>query len=74
MVEPTAIRPADRPVDVGSPLQPGMSTKSSTMKAIAAMPLTISASTFLVALCRCIESTTPMPRIAISSTPWAAPK
>ena len=44
------------------------------MKTRAATRLTTRASTFLVALCRWRLSTTPMPRMAISSTPWAAPK
>ena len=44
------------------------------MKITAAMPLTSSARTFLVALERCSVSGTPMPSTAISSTPWAAPK
>ena len=76
MTDPTAIRPAaaQSMLSAAPSGTSGTSTKCSRMNTIAATALTSSASTFLVALWRCIESITPMPRMAISSTPWAAPK
>ena len=55
MVEPIAISSAT-PQSTWPPSSPGMLTKSRRMNAIAAIPLTMRASTFLVALCRCIVS------------------
>ena len=63
-----------RPSRGRSGRRPASRLSATAMKTTAATALTMSASTFLVAVWRCIESATPMPRIAISSTPCAAPK
>jgi hypothetical protein len=63
MVEPIAMRTAAR-----------QSTCATNRKSTAATPLTMAASTFLVALLRCMVSCSPMPSTAISKTPCAAPK
>ena len=49
-------------------------TSLAKMKTTAATAFTSPASTFLTALSRCRCSSSRIPRKAISSTPWAAPK
>ena len=49
-------------------------TSEISTKTTPATPFTIPASRFLAALIRDNVSDRPMPRMAISSTPWAAPK